>query len=69
MVQLHEYQGKATLAAYGFKIPRGQPASTADQAVAVAHELCVSWNTATICANLTPFPNDSLNAAGRWLEP
>src|SRR5713226_4970986 len=39
MARLHEYQGKAILAANGFKIPRGRAASTADQAVAVAKEL------------------------------
>jgi succinyl-CoA synthetase beta subunit len=39
MARLHEYQGKAILAANGFKIPRGRAASTADQAVAAAKEL------------------------------
>jgi succinyl-CoA synthetase beta subunit len=39
MARLHEYQGKAILAANGFKIPRGRAASTADQAVAAASEL------------------------------
>jgi succinyl-CoA synthetase beta subunit len=39
MARLHEYQGKAILAANGFKIPRGRAASTADQAVAAAREL------------------------------
>src|SRR6202022_3117138 len=39
MARLHEYQGKAILAANGFKIPRGRAASTADEAVAVAKEL------------------------------
>jgi succinyl-CoA synthetase beta subunit len=39
MARLHEYQGKAILAANGFKIPRGRAASTADDAVAVAKEL------------------------------
>src|SRR5437667_11611324 len=36
MARLHEYQGKAILAANGFEIPRGRAASTADQAVAAA---------------------------------
>src|SRR5262249_42783111 len=35
----HEYQGKAILAANGFKIPRGRAASNADEAVAAAKEL------------------------------
>src|SRR5882672_7755084 len=39
MARLHEYQGKAILAANGFKIPRGRAALTADDAVAVAKEL------------------------------
>src|SRR6266487_4191702 len=39
MARLHEYQGKAILAANGFQIPRGSAASTADEAVATAKEL------------------------------
>src|SRR6266478_1255693 len=39
MARLHEYQGKAILAANGFKIPQGRAASTADDAVAAAKEL------------------------------
>src|SRR6478672_11476942 len=39
MARLHEYQGKAILAANGFNIPRGRAASNADQAVAAAKEL------------------------------
>src|SRR5882724_897641 len=39
MARLHEYQGKAILAANGFKIPRGRAASTADEAAAAAEEL------------------------------
>jgi len=39
VARLHEYQGKAILAANGFKIPRGRVASTADEAVATAKEL------------------------------
>lgn len=39
MARLHEYQGKAILAANGVKIPRGRAASTADEAVAVFKEL------------------------------
>src|SRR5437016_465276 len=39
MARLHEYQGKAILAASGFKIPRGRAASTVDEAVATAKEL------------------------------
>ena len=39
MARLYEYQGKAILAANGFKIPRGRSAATADEAVAAANEL------------------------------
>ena len=39
MARLHEYQGKAILAANGFKIPRGRAASTADEAVEAAKEI------------------------------
>src|ERR1700720_3130262 len=34
MARLHEYQGKAILAANGFKIPRGRAASTTDESIA-----------------------------------
>jgi succinyl-CoA synthetase beta subunit len=39
MARLHEYQGKAILAANGFKIPRGRSASSVDEAVAAAKKL------------------------------
>ena len=39
MARLHEYQGKAILAANGFKIPRGRAASSPDHAAAAAKEL------------------------------
>jgi succinyl-CoA synthetase beta subunit len=39
MARLHEYQGKAILAANGFRIPRGRAVSTADEAVSTAKEL------------------------------
>src|SRR5881227_111247 len=39
MARLHEYQGKAILAANGFKIPRGKAATTIDEALAVAKEV------------------------------
>jgi succinyl-CoA synthetase beta subunit len=38
MARLHEYQGKAILAANGFKIPPGRAASTVDEAVSAAKE-------------------------------
>jgi succinyl-CoA synthetase beta subunit len=39
MARLHEYQGKAILAANGFRIPRGSSARTAEDAVAAAGKL------------------------------
>src|SRR5205814_1462520 len=39
MARLHEYQGKAILAANGFKVPRGRAASDSDDAVAAAKKL------------------------------
>src|SRR5438067_1391719 len=39
MARLHEYDGKAILAANGFKIPRGRAAANVDDAVATAKEL------------------------------
>jgi succinyl-CoA synthetase beta subunit len=39
MARLHEYQGKAILAANEFNVPRGRTASTADEAVAAAKNL------------------------------
>ena len=39
MARLHEYQGKAILAANGFNVPRGRAASNADEAVGAAKEL------------------------------
>src|ERR1700724_3617927 len=41
MARLHEYQGKAILAANGFKIPRGRAASNASDASTAAKELGV----------------------------
>ena len=41
MARLHEYQGKAILAANGFKIPRGRAVSNPDDAVIAAKELGV----------------------------
>src|SRR5437762_5410834 len=39
MARLHEYQGKAILAANGFRIPRGRAVSNPDDAVVAAKEL------------------------------
>jgi succinyl-CoA synthetase beta subunit len=48
MARLHEYQGKAILAANGFKIPRGRAASTADDAVVAARDLVTETKGGTV---------------------
>src|SRR6267154_1468231 len=48
MARLHEYQGKAILAANGFKIPRGRAVSTADEAIAIAKELAAEKKAAEV---------------------
>src|SRR6266705_5045874 len=48
MARLHEYQGKAILAANGFKIPRGRAVATADEAIAVAKEPAVGKKAAEV---------------------
>jgi succinyl-CoA synthetase beta subunit len=48
VARLHEYQGKAILAANGFKIPRGRAASTPDEAIVVAKEFAADKKTAEV---------------------
>ena len=48
MARLHEYQGKAILAANGFRIPRGRAATTADEAIAIAKELTADKKNAEV---------------------
>src|SRR6202171_1092957 len=77
MARLHEYQGKAILAANGFKIPRGRAASTADEAVAAAKELggevvikIQAWTTGRAGIGGVAFakkPNDVREHAARML--
>ena len=50
MARLHEYQGKAILAANGFKVPRGRAASNADEAVAAA-KMIIGARVASSIAN------------------
>ena len=52
MARLHEYQGKAILAANGFQIPRGREASTADEAVAVAKELATDKKSSGVVTKI-----------------
>src|ERR1700737_2188002 len=48
MARLHEYQGKAILAANGFKIPRGRAVATADEAIAIWKELAAGKKAAEV---------------------
>ncbi len=48
MARLHEYQGKAILAANGFKTPRGRAASTAEEAVTIAKDLMANGNAGVV---------------------
>src|ERR1700720_4729439 len=52
MARLHEYQGKAILAANGFKIPRGRAASTADEAIAIAKEIAAGKKAAEVVVKI-----------------
>src|SRR5215510_14942660 len=78
MARLHEYQGKAILAANGFEIPRGQAARTADEAVAAAKELGIevvvkiqAWTTGRAGMGGVAFarkPEDARAQAARMLS-
>jgi succinyl-CoA synthetase beta subunit len=78
MARLHEYQGKAILAANGFNIPRGHVASTPDEAVAVAKELggqvvikIQAWTTGRAGVGGVAFakrPADARGQAARMLS-
>src|SRR5205809_835344 len=78
MARLHEYQGKAILAANGFKIPRGRAASSANDAVAAAKELggeavikIQAWTTGRAGMGGVAFakkPDDVRTHAGRMLS-
>jgi succinyl-CoA synthetase beta subunit len=48
MARLHEHQGKAILAANGFKIPNGRAVSTADEAMALAKEFAAAKKAAEV---------------------
>src|SRR5262249_39559536 len=71
MARLHEYQGKAILAANGFEIPRGRAASTPDEAAAVAKELggpvvikIQAWTTGRAGMGGVAFAKSSADARG-----
>src|SRR5213593_4993388 len=66
MARLHEYQGKAILAANGFKVPRGRTASSADEAVAAAKEFggevvikIQAWTTGRACVGGVAFAKNA----------
>src|SRR5216684_3811105 len=64
MARLHEYQGKAILAANGFKIPRGRAASTADQAIAVAKELAAGKKAAEVVIKIQAWTTGRASMGG-----
>jgi len=66
MARLHEYQGKAILAANGFKIPRGRAAATADEAIAAAKELAGKKNCEVV-VKIAKDPDDVRAHAARML--
>src|SRR5437660_3402310 len=78
MARLHEYQGKAILAANGFKIPRGRAVSNPDDAVIAAKELggqvvtkIQAWTTGRAGIGGVAFakrPADVRGHAARMLE-
>src|SRR5438477_1448702 len=78
MARLHEYQGKAILAANGFKIPRGRATSSADEAMAAAKELggevvirIQAWTTGRAGIGGVAFakrPADARGHAARMLD-
>src|SRR5438309_6101461 len=71
MARLHEYQGKAILAANGFKIPRGRAASNPDDAAAAAKELggevvikIQAWTTGRAAIGGVAFAKKSADVRG-----
>src|SRR4029077_20404723 len=64
MARLHEYQGKAILAANGFKIPRGRAVSTADDAIAVAKELAAEKKAAEVVIKIKAWPTGRAGIGG-----
>src|SRR5260370_6774333 len=64
MARLHEYQGKAILAANGFKIPRGRAASTADEAVATAKELAAEKNSGEVVIKIRAWTTERAGIGG-----
>ena len=68
MARLHEYQGKAILAANGFKIPRGRAASTADDAVAAARDLVTDTKGGTVVIKIQAWTTGRAGM-GAWPSP
>ncbi|MGH7177286.1 MAG: ATP-grasp domain-containing protein [Tepidisphaeraceae bacterium] len=77
MARLHEYQGKALLARHGFVVPRGAPASSAQEAADVARGLggavvvkIQAWTTGRAELGGIAFaqnPEEAAQVAGRLL--
>src|SRR5207302_426090 len=64
MARLHEYQGKAILAANGFKIPRGRAASTADEAVSAAKELAADEKSGEVVIKIQAWTTGRAGVGG-----
>src|SRR5438045_1441053 len=64
MARLHEYQGKAILAANGFKIPRGRAASTADDAVSAAKELAADEKSGEVVIKIQAWTTGRAGVGG-----
>ncbi|HET9419192.1 MAG TPA: ATP-grasp domain-containing protein [Chthoniobacterales bacterium] len=64
MARLHEYQGKAILAAHGFRIPRGRAVSTADEAIALAKELVADKKTAEVVIKIQAWTTGRASIGG-----
>src|ERR1041385_8309667 len=71
MARLHEYQGKAILAANGFKIQRGRAVSNPDDAVSIAKETggdvvvkIQAWTTGRAGIGGVAFAKKSADARG-----
>jgi succinyl-CoA synthetase beta subunit len=64
MARLHEYQGKAILAANGFRIPSGRAASTADDAVAAANELATGKKGGEVVIKIQAWTTGRANIGG-----
>src|SRR5256886_16212125 len=64
MARLHEYQGKAILAANGFNIPRGRAVSSADDAVTAFKELADSRKNSEVVIKIQAWTTERAGIGG-----